>query len=349
MRLFLTLVIAVLIVACGIYVHSLYILVENVRAAQAERAEEFAAAQLEAAADEANADNRNDNEPASGNGFLYDVFINRQLVATFEDLSDAKDFAVTRQNASIFEQQSLSWVWDNLPQFELNLGDVRMLFGTFQAAREAAREHEEAFILFRRSGQRVWDSTRMPALSHHIENVPLILQQPRLNRGCGVVSLAMLLNFLGYDVDKMDLAREVTTHPNNPFKGFVGDIYSWSNWGYGVYHGPIFDLLQKYVPDRAIDITGSDFEDLFYFIESGNPVWVVVNTHYRYLPPYQWHNLQTDEGIIQITWRMHAVLITGFDDERIYFNDPNNVQGSAPRADFQAAWEQIGRQAVTVG
>jgi len=162
------------------------------------------------------------------------------------------------------------------------------------------------------------------------------------------VSLAMLLNFKGIEVDKMDLAQEVARHPNNPFKGFVGDIYSWSNFGYGVYHGPIYELLYRYLPERAIDITGSDFEDLLFHIERDNPVWVVVNTRYQYLPPYQWHTHQTDDGPIQITWRMHAVLITGFDENTIFFNDPNNVQHSAPRANFQAAWEQIGRQAVTV-
>ena len=346
MRKFLTFVIAALFIACGIYIHSLYIMVEHVRAAQKERGIEFEAIRTQGLSHAPLYDTTEEN--GINSAMLYDVFVNRQLVATFENLSDAKEFAANRQNASIFEQQSLSWVWDNHPQFELHINNVRMLYHTFLSAREEAVNHDDAFIVFRRSGRRVWDSAFSPSVSHFIEGVPLILQQPRLNRGCGVVSLAMLLNYMGIEVCKMDLAQEIATHPNNPFKGFVGDIYSWNNWGYGVYHGPIYDLLYKYLPDRAIDITGGDFEDLLFFIEKGSPVWVVVNTRYTYLPPYQWVTHQTDDGPIQITWRMHAVLVTGFDENTIFFNDPNNVQHSANRANFQAAWEQIGRQAVTI-
>ncbi|MCL2566033.1 MAG: C39 family peptidase [Defluviitaleaceae bacterium] len=348
MRKFLAIVVAILFIISGIYIHSLYIMVESVRVAQRERGEEFEAIRSLAFTPDlpVGASAYETYEPISS--MLYDVFVNRQIIASFTNLSDARNFAESHANASIFEQNSLSWVWDNHPQFELHVNNVRILYNTFAAAREAARNYDNAQIIFRRSGRVVWSENYIRSLHYFIENVPLILQQPRLPRGCGVVSIGMLINFKGIEVDKMTLAEEVARHPNNPYKGFIGCIYSWDNWGYGVYHGPIYDLLYKYLPERAIDITGADFEDLYFFIEGGNPVWVVVNSRYTHLPPYQFFYHETDDGFVRLTWRMHAVLITGFDDNYIYFNDPNNVRHQAPKAGFIAAWEQMGRQAVTV-
>jgi len=49
----------------------------------------------------------------------------------------------------------------------------------------------------------------------------LILQNPELERGCEVTSLAMLLNFNGLSVDKLELAENIKYVPfqNNGFMG----------------------------------------------------------------------------------------------------------------------------------
>ncbi|MCV5434324.1 C39 family peptidase, partial [Escherichia coli] len=46
-----------------------------------------------------------------------------------------------------------------------------------------------------------------------IENVPFIKQLPELPRGCEVTSLAMLLQYKGVQVDKMQLASEIHRVP----------------------------------------------------------------------------------------------------------------------------------------
>ncbi|MED0946528.1 C39 family peptidase, partial [Bacillus mycoides] len=92
-----------------------------------------------------------------------------------------------------------------------------------------------------------------------IKEVPFIRQLPELPRGCEVTSLTMLLQHKGVQVDKMQLASEIHRVPfkqdglhGNPYEGFVGNIYTKAEPGYGVYNQPIFNLAEKYVPEKVI-------------------------------------------------------------------------------------------------
>lgn len=193
-------------------------------------------------------------------------------------------------------------------------------------------------------------------------DVPLSRQLPELPRGCEVTSLAMLLNYAGVDVNKMELAQYVKkdetpyriqngkVHFGNPHNGFVGDMYSLSKQGYGVYHKPIFDLASTYLPDKAVDITGMPTDLLFYYVGKGSPVWVITNTDYKELPPSSFVTWETPEGPIDITYKEHSVVITGYNQDYIFFNDPlaGVKDRKAPRDEFINAWVQMGRQAITL-
>lgn len=193
-------------------------------------------------------------------------------------------------------------------------------------------------------------------------DVQVISQLPELPRGCEVTSLAMLLNYSGIDIDKLTLAKEIKKEKigisvengkkyyGNPHHGFVGDIYSLKNFGLGVYHEPIRELAETYLPNQIRDFSNGEFNEILYHLGKKRPVWVIINTQYNHLSPNHFQTWNTKAGTIEITYKEHSVLITGYDHDYIYFNDPltNTKNKKAPREEFKAAWIQMGKQAITV-
>ncbi|WP_394233785.1 C39 family peptidase [Niallia oryzisoli] len=190
-----------------------------------------------------------------------------------------------------------------------------------------------------------------------INDVPHIQQMPELARGCEVTSLAMLLQYAGVSVDKMTLAEEITTVPfldqyglyGNPNEGFVGDIYTFENSGYGVYHSPIAELAESYLPDRIVDLTGQSIDSVYQMIRNGSPVWVIVNSRFNSLPEDEFQEWETESGDVQITYREHSVVVVGYDEDTVYINDPlaEEPYTAISRENFEAAWVQMGQQAVS--
>ncbi|MGG0645727.1 C39 family peptidase [Bacillus mycoides] len=190
-----------------------------------------------------------------------------------------------------------------------------------------------------------------------ITEVPFIRQLPELPRGCEVTSLTMLLQHKGVQVDKMQLASEIHRVPfkqnglhGNPYEGFVGNIYTKAEPGYGVYNQPIFNLVEKYIPEKVINLTGRDVQDLYKVISSGSPVWVIINTTFKPLAESSFETWNTSSGKVKITYYEHSVVVIGYDQNFVYVNDPlaNNPRKAVPRAEFEKAWEQMGKQAITI-
>ncbi|WHY01179.1 C39 family peptidase [Neobacillus sp. DY30] len=186
--------------------------------------------------------------------------------------------------------------------------------------------------------------------------VPTLQQFPELPRGCEVTSLAMLLNFAGVSVDKLTLADEIPKVPyfsdgyfGNPHQGFVGNMYTYNQPGLGVYHEVIEELANKYLPGQIENLTGDRFSSVQKKLNEGKPVWVIVASTFTLLSEDQWETWTTNEGEVNITRRMHSILITGYDDKNVYFNDPfyPDPNRSANLESFVASWFQFGSQAIS--
>jgi len=194
----------------------------------------------------------------------------------------------------------------------------------------------------------------------HID-APMVRQYPELPRGCEVTTLTMLLRHHDIDADKMNLAKEVqkdatpykvegdNVHFGNPHKGFVGSMYDLSQPGYGVYNEPIEQLAKQFAGDRVENFSGESFYKILEHLNEDRPVWVITNTTYKKLPKEYFQTWQTPDGPELITMKEHSVLVTGYDREFIYFNDPiSGKNKKAPIKDFREAWVQMGKQAITI-
>jgi uncharacterized protein YvpB len=186
-------------------------------------------------------------------------------------------------------------------------------------------------------------------------NVPLYMQMsfPRLYNGCEVTSLSMVLNYNGYHVTKNELAASIHTVPlhyqngdyGNPNVGFVGDMQDGP--GLGVYHRPILELARKYAGEKAEDLTGEPFSRILEQVALRRPVWVITTS--TFAPVNDFKSWKTPQGLIHITFSMHSVVITGYDQKHIYINNPYGMKDQkVDREDFIKAWEQMGKQAIII-
>lgn len=67
------------------------------------------------------------------------------------------------------------------------------------------------------------------------------------------------------------------------------------------------------------------------------------------MPQEEFKTWDTPKGEVNITYQEHSVVITGNDNDYIYFNDPltGEINKKAPKQDFIDAWVQMGKQAIT--
>ena len=171
-----------------------------------------------------------------------------------------------------------------------------------------------------------------------------------------MTSLAMMLQYAGITVDKMKLANEIKKVDfmndgvrGNPNEGFVGNIYTFSESGYGVYHGPLFQLAKKYLPNKAVDLTGKSIEELYKSVKSGQPVVMITNATFAPLDKDEFTTWETNSGDVSITYNEHCVVLIGYDKEFVYIRDPlsDSLDVKVPRESFEKAWVQMGSQAIS--
>lgn len=181
------------------------------------------------------------------------------------------------------------------------------------------------------------------------------MDAPKLYNGCEVTSLAMLLHYSGYEhITKNALANEIKRVPLNyenglkgdPHDGFVGDMENGP--GLGVYHEPIYQLAKKYVGNQAVDLTGKPVKKAIYqSLEKGYPVWVITTSTFAKTDNIETWN--TPNGKIDISFNMHSVVITGYDKDHVYLNNPYGEKNQkVDREQFEDSWKQMGSQAIII-
>lgn len=118
-------------------------------------------------------------------------------------------------------------------------------------------------------------------------NFPVVLQKPELPTGCEITALTMLMNYYGYPVSKVTMARDYLPTVKSGYWGtvdldyyFCGDPFTTE----GLICGPgaLVTAANSYFSAygssvRGYDITGSSYEDMYSYVCGGQPV-VVMST-----------------------------------------------------------------------
>lgn len=190
-----------------------------------------------------------------------------------------------------------------------------------------------------------------------IQGIHPLAQMPELPSGCEITTLTMLLRWAGVDIDKQTVAEAVPKGPmpslndgflygGNPNSAFIGNPFSGN--GLGVYHKPIAELINSYLPGKSVDVTGQDFESILSIVDDGRPVivWSTIGLqepkHYA-----SW----SDKNGNTVKWIMpeHTFLLAGYSgSDVIVYDSYSGKRQSYPIQIFKSRWESMGRQAVTV-
>lgn len=191
-------------------------------------------------------------------------------------------------------------------------------------------------------------------------DVAPILQKPELPSGCEAVSLTMLLNYIGFDADKLTIADDYL--PKGEYrrtdynKVFVGDPRSIL--AYGCTAGVIEETAEKYLMEndsenkwKVKNITGCSAETLYSAIDNGCPVVVWASIDMGEIVPdfVTWTDEETGK---KISWYggEHCLLLTGYDRDEglVYVNDPLRGSVSYDMKIFERRFEQMNNNAVII-
>lgn len=191
-------------------------------------------------------------------------------------------------------------------------------------------------------------------------DVPLENQfdEPALENGCEVTALSMLLRFYGYETTKNQLAEQLNYVPvfnadgthGDPNEGFVGEIWG-GDWAMGVYVPPIATLAQEILQTayHTKPQTDASFTDIKNALKEEKPVWASVTIDFQVPTENDFMTWTTANGEVQVTPLVHACVVTGYDDQSIYVNDPYGIKNRAvPIDDFEQVFTAMGGQMLTL-
>ena len=146
--------------------------------------------------------------------------------------------------------------------------------------------------------------------------------------GCEVVSLAIVLDYLGYEIDPTTLFKEYMPSGRwgkvNPYYAYVGN--PWDRTGYGCYAPCVVTTANDYLTDensarKAHNISSSSIYDILGYIWSGYPV-IIWGTLGMVPDSYILESWKFDGEVVNWYRHSHCVVICGVQDDNFIICDP---------------------------
>ena len=165
-----------------------------------------------------------------------------------------------------------------------------------------------------------------------------------LPSGCEVVSLAVLLQSLGFDVDPTLIADEYLIMDGNFGTGYAGSPYG-AGGGYppGIVDAANGYLLTSGSDAHAYDLTGTSFDGLKGLVWHGYPV-LVWSTLFGEEPMFS----DTYDGDMEWYVNEHCVVVFGVTDEGVLISDPIEGYAVCDEEEFARIYDLCGNMAAAV-
>ena len=170
-------------------------------------------------------------------------------------------------------------------------------------------------------------------------------QQQSHNLSCESSSASMAAQYHGVQLSEEEVLAALPYNAN-PHLGFRGNVDgpTGGTVDYGVYAGPVLDILNARGL-RAVRVTGG-LEGIRAAISRGNPViaWVTYNCQ---LGAPQIELIDGQE--VTLVPYQHVVVVTGYNSEGVWANDPwDGQEDFYTTSDFARAMSYFGNMAIEV-
>jgi uncharacterized protein YvpB len=164
---------------------------------------------------------------------------------------------------------------------------------------------------------------------------------------CESSAATMAANYYGVGVNEETIIGALPKH-DNPHLGFRGNIdgpYGGIE-DYGVYAEPVRQILVQFGLD--VKHLAGGIDEIKAHIQHGRVVIAWVTYDLQVQTPQQ---VTTSDGqIVTLIPYQHAVLVTGYNPNGLWVNDPySGTQTFAPEADFRRSFAYLGNMALVVG
>lgn len=200
--------------------------------------------------------------------------------------------------------------------------------------------------------------------SHELD-VPVVYKGQELPTGNEIASLTMVLNYLGFDVSKTELAQNYLTCAEKGeatfSQAFIGSPFESD--GIGCFAPVISDTAQKYLRAQSSgrnvkNLNADRFDDVLLRVASGYPVLVWVNQDLE-LRQEEYCFTLYGEGLVttalkkqDIYWISNAtcVVLCGYDltNETVTVIDPAQGKLTYDMGMFKTSYNALYKQAIVI-
>ncbi|MBR1724208.1 MAG: C39 family peptidase, partial [Ruminococcus sp.] len=201
--------------------------------------------------------------------------------------------------------------------------------------------------------------------TRHTIDVENIMQTPELPYGCEIVSLTIVLQYLGFNVDKMDMAdnyletiyfwrADDELYGADPYEAFPGDPRD--KVVTGCFAPVIVRSAEKFFFDRKsncypVNTSETPLDDLLHtYIDNDKPVIIWVTSSNLHEIEYKNSWKTADGRTINFPSYQHCLVLTGYDTDVgvVYVADPLKGNIAYDKWLFNVRYEELGMQSLVI-